>query len=151
MTETPSLRRRVTLSALALLATALVVFGVVIDFAFGAQVNRDLHDRLVATAARADALAQSGASPQQTAAELNGGGIRALLVTADGQAYGDPAISPDTVAGPGTALAPPAPPSPPGRPDGPGKPGGPPPPPPPPQPPTRPTRRWCSRCPTGLG
>jgi len=134
VTETPSLRRRVTLSALALLATALVVFGVVIDFAFGAQVDRDLHDRLVATAARAGALAQSGASPQQTAAEVNGGGIRALLVTADGRAYGDPAISPDTVAGPGTPLAPPVPPSPPQRPDGPGRPGGPPPPPPPPQP-----------------
>lgn len=132
MTETPSLRRRVTLSALALLATALVVFGVVIDFAFGSQVSRDLHDRLVATAARADALVATGASPEQTAAQLNGGGIRALLVTADGQAYGDPAISPDTQAGPGTALAPPAPPPPPDRRDGPGKPGGPPPPPPPP-------------------
>ncbi|MEU0494564.1 HAMP domain-containing sensor histidine kinase [Mycobacterium sp. NPDC006124] len=146
MTETPSLRRRVTLSAVALLATALVVFGVVIDFAFGAQVSRDLHDRLVATATRADALAQSGASPQQTAAELNGGGIRALLVTADGQSYGDPAISPDTVEGPGAALAPsgppPGPPGGPGRPPGqgdpigppppPGGPGGPPPPPPPP-------------------
>ena len=134
MTETPSLRRRVTLSAVALLATALVVFGVVIDFAFGTQVNRDLHDRLVATAARADALVETGASPAQTAAQLNGGGIRALLVTADGQAYGDPAISPDTQAGPGTALAPPGPPPPPGRQDGPGKPGGPPPPPPPPRP-----------------
>jgi len=147
VTETPSLRRRVTLSAVALLAAALVVFGVVIDFAFGAQVSRDLHDRLVATAARADALAQSGASPQQAAAELNGGGIRALLVTADGLSYGDPAISPDTVEGPGAALAPPGPP-PQGRPDGPGRPpgpndpngpppppggpGGPPPPPPPP-------------------
>lgn len=134
MTETPSLRRRVTLSALALLATALVVFGVVIDFAFGSQVSRDLHDRLVATAARADALVETGASPEQTAAQLNGGGIRALLVTADGQAYGDPAISPDTRAGPGTALAPPGPPPPPDRQDGPGKPGGPPPPPPPPPP-----------------
>ncbi|KQY03071.1 ATPase [Mycobacterium sp. Root135] len=133
MTETPSLRRRVTLSAVALLAAALVVFGVVIDVAFGTQVNRDLHDRLVATAARADALVQTGASPEQTAAQLNGGGIRALLVTADGQAYGDPAISPDTQAGPGTALAPPGPPPPPGRQDGPG-PGGPPPPPPPPRP-----------------
>jgi len=134
VTETPSLRRRVTLSALALLATALVVFGVVIDFAFGSQVGRDLHDRLMATAARADALVETGASPEQTAAQLNGGGIRALLVTADGQAYGDPAISPDTRPGPGTALAPPGPPPPPGREDGPGKPGGPPPPPPPPRP-----------------
>lgn len=134
MTETPSLRRRVTLSALALLATALVVFGVVIDFAFGSQVSRDLHDRLVATAARADALVETGASPEQTAAQLNGGGIRALLVTADGQAYGDPAISPDTRPGPGTALAPPGPPPPPDRRDGPGNPGGPPPPPPPPRP-----------------
>lgn len=134
MTETPSLRRRVTLSALALLATALVVFGVVIDFVFGSQVSRDLNDRLVATAARAEALAATGASPEQTAAQLNGGGIRALLVTADGRAYGDPAISPDTRPGPGTALAPPGPPPPPDRQDGPGKPAGPPPPPPPPRP-----------------
>ncbi len=105
MTLTPSLRRRVTLSALALLATVLVILGVVIDVAFGSQVRRDLHDRLVATTARADALAAANTSPEQVTAELNDGGIRALLVTSGGQAYGDPAISPDIRPGPGTGMA----------------------------------------------
>lgn len=128
MTATPSLRRRVTLSALAVLAAVLVVFGVVIDVAFGSQVSRGLHDRLMGTASRADALAAEGTSPEQLAAQLNGGGIRALLVTSGGATYGDPAIDPDTKQGPGVPLRPPPPPPPTaGRPDGPGGPGGPPP------------------------
>lgn len=105
MTQTPSLRRRVIVSVLALLSVVLLTLGVVIDVAFGAQVRRDLHDRLEATAARADALATAGTSPWQLAAQLNGGGIRALLVTPGGTKYGDPAI---TGAGPGETL--PAPP-----------------------------------------
>ncbi|BDX31211.1 hypothetical protein TUM20985_17580 [Mycobacterium antarcticum] len=114
MTETPSLRRRVTLAVLALLASVLLILGVAIDVTFGAQVRRDLHDRLVASATRATALVEAGTSPQDVSAQLNGGSIRALVITPDGQAYGDPAISPDTVAGPGTPLPPPPPPPRPG-------------------------------------
>jgi hypothetical protein len=53
---------------------------------------------------RADALAAAHTSPAQIAAELNGGSVRALLVTADGATYGDPAISPDTTTGPTVAI-----------------------------------------------
>ncbi|MBJ7338831.1 HAMP domain-containing sensor histidine kinase [Mycolicibacterium sp.] len=132
MTETPSLHRRVTLAVLALLALVLLILGVAIDLTFGAQVRHDLHDRLIATATRADALAQAGTAPGELAAELNGGSIRALLVTADGATFGDPAISPDIASAPSARMPPPPPPPRPGPAGGPGAPG------PPPSPPPRP-------------
>ena len=124
-TATPSLRRRVLIGVLGLLTVLLVLLGGTIDVLIGAQARRDLHDRVMATAARADALALAGTPPAQLAAELNGGGIRALLVTADGATYGDPGVPPDLPEGSLTLPAPPAPPPPPGGPPGP---GGPPPP-----------------------
>ncbi|QUR67315.1 sensor histidine kinase [Mycobacterium spongiae] len=125
-TPTPSLQRRVTLLVVALLAVLLVVLGVTIDVSLGLSARRNLHDRLVGATSRADALAAVHTSPDLLAAELNGGSVRALLVTADGATYGDRGISPDTTVGP-----------PPGHPPPPpfGPPPGPPPPPPPPAPP----------------
>lgn len=99
-TPTPSLQRRVTLVVLALLAVLLVVLGVTIDVTMGVLNRRNLHDRLLAATSRADALSAAHTSPDLLAAELNGGGIRALVVTADGAAYGDRGISPDSAAGP---------------------------------------------------
>jgi two-component system OmpR family sensor kinase len=133
-TPTPSLQRRVTLLVVALLAALLVVLGVTIDIGLRLEARRSLHDRLVAATSRADALAAAHTSPDLLAAELNGGSVRALLVTADGAAYGDPSISPDIKAG--EIIPPPhghprmAPPGPP-----PGPWPGPPPIPPPPPPP----------------
>ena len=112
-TRTPSLQRRVTLVVVALLAMLLVVLGVTIDVSLGVLARRNLHDRLLAAASRAEALAVVHTSPDLLAAELNGGGVRALLVTADGAIYGDRGISPDTVAGP--IVPPPFPPPPPLR------------------------------------
>ncbi|CAG7425203.1 HAMP domain-containing histidine kinase [Mycobacterium avium subsp. paratuberculosis] len=89
MTPTPSLQRRVTLVVLALLTVLLVVLGVTIDVTMGVLARRNLHDRLLAATSRADALSAAHTAPDLLAAELNGGGIRALVVTADGQAYGD--------------------------------------------------------------
>lgn len=94
-TPTPSLQRRVTLVVLALLAVLLVVLGVIIDIAMGVLAHRNLHDRLLAATSRADALSAAHTSPDLLAAELNGGGIRALVITADGTAYGDRGISPE--------------------------------------------------------
>lgn len=94
-TPTPSLQRRVTLVVLALLAVLLVVLGVIIDIAMGVLAQRNLHDRLLAATSRADALSAAHTSPDLLAAELNGGGIRALVITADGTAYGDRGISPE--------------------------------------------------------
>lgn len=78
----------------------LVVLGVTIDVTMGVLARRNLHDRLLAATSRADALSAAHTAPDLLAAELNGGGIRALVVTADGQAYGDRAISPDLAEGP---------------------------------------------------
>lgn len=138
VTATPSLQRRVLLLVLALLAVLLVVLGVTIDFTLGMQARRNLNDRLVASVSRANALAAAHTAPDLLAAQLNGGSVRALVVTADGATYGDPGISPDTKAGP--MVSPPRFPPRHGHPPGPmpippsGPPVGPvlPPPPPPP-------------------
>jgi two-component system OmpR family sensor kinase len=133
-TPTPSLQRRVTLIVVGLLALLLLLLGMVIDVSVGVQARRNLHDRLVAATSRADVLAAAGTAPAQLAAELNGGSVRALVVTADGATYGDPSISPDTSAGP-VVPPPPRPPRPPlpgaGPPPPPAPPWAPPPPPPP--------------------
>ncbi|OBA76672.1 hypothetical protein A5641_21085 [Mycobacterium sp. 1554424.7] len=123
VTPTPSLRRRVVIVVVGLLAVLLVMLGVVIDVAVRSQAQRSLNDRLLAATSRADALAQARTPPQQIAAQLNGGSVRALVVTADGAAYGDPAINPETA---GAFIPPPGPPPP--GPGGPGGPFGPPPP-----------------------
>lgn len=131
-TPTPSLRLRVVVAAVGLLAVLLVVLGVTIDQLVGLQARRDLHDRLVATAARADALVTSGVPPSQLVAEVQGGGIRAQVVDPDGISYGD-ATLPSTPPG----DVPPPPSRPPGdapRPPGPPPDGGPAPPRPPPPP-----------------
>lgn len=112
-TPTPSLQRRVTLVVLALLAVLLVVLGVTIDVTMGVLTRRNLHDRLLAATSRADALSAAHTSPGLIAAELNGGGIRALVVTADGAAYGDRGIAPDLTAGPVEPPPPVPPPYPP--------------------------------------
>ncbi|WIM90108.1 HAMP domain-containing sensor histidine kinase [Candidatus Mycobacterium wuenschmannii] len=107
------------------------------DVSLNVQARRSLHDRLMAVTSRADVLVAAHTPPSQIAAELNGGGIRARLITADGTAFGDRTISPDTAPGPATPLAPPPPPPPPHRgpfgwdpPPPPPPPHGPPPPPP---------------------
>lgn len=137
-TPTPSLQRRVTLVVLALLAVLLVVLGLTIDVTMGVLTRRDLHDRLLAATSRADALSAAHTSPDLIAAELNGGGIRALVLTPDGTAYGDRGISPDLTAGPvePPPFYPPPPPyPPPPYPPPPPYAFPPPPPPPPPGPP----------------
>jgi signal transduction histidine kinase len=132
-TPTPSLQRRVMLLVVALLAVLLVVLGLTIDVSLGLQARRNLHDRLVAATSRADALAAAHTSPDLLAAQLNGGSVRALVVTADGATYGDPRISPDTTAGPAVPALPGYPP--PVRVGPPPAPLPGPPPPPPPGPP----------------
>lgn len=109
-TATPSLHRRVSLIVLAVLAVLLLVLGVTIDALVGMQARRDRHDRLMASVSRADALAGTHTPPDQLVAQLGGGGIKALLVTADGASYGDHAIRPDTVTGPTVPPPPPPPP-----------------------------------------
>jgi two-component system OmpR family sensor kinase len=133
-TATPSLQRRVSIIVVGLLALLLVILGIVIDVSLDVQARHNLNDRLVAATSRADALVAAHTTPSQIAAELNGGSIRALLITSEGATFGDPAISPDTTAGPATPLLPPPPPPPPrGGPRGWGRPPPPWRPPPPPR------------------
>ncbi|MDT5223627.1 MAG: two-component system, OmpR family, sensor kinase [Mycobacterium sp.] len=137
VTPTPSLQRRVMVLVVALLAVLLLVLGATVDFSLGMQARRNLHDRLLAATSRADALVAAHTAPDQMAAQLNGGSVRALVVMADGATYGDSGISPDTKAG--SMVPPPGFPHPHGHPPGPlpippsGPPPGPPmlPPPPP--------------------
>ncbi|KKB97667.1 hypothetical protein WU83_31195, partial [Mycobacterium nebraskense] len=72
-TRTPSLQRRVTLVVVALLTMLLVVLGVTIDVSLGVLARRNLHDRLLAAASRAEVLDAAHTSPDLLAAELNGG------------------------------------------------------------------------------
>jgi two-component system, OmpR family, sensor kinase len=140
-TPTPSLRRRVTLTVLAVIAVLLLVVGVAIDLALGVQLRRDVHDRLVATADRATALSQAGVSPAALVGQLVGGTIRVRIITPDGTSYGDPAIDPNTTAGQHPAPPPPPPPSP--------RPGHPRPPPPPRPPPDATSTVLTHQLPTG--
>lgn len=99
MTATPSLRRRLTVMVLALLVVLMLGMGLVINTTLTALAARTLHERLAAATARADSLVALGVSAEQLAEHLNGGIIAALVVTADGASYGDPAIEPDATTG----------------------------------------------------
>ena len=109
-TPTPSLQRRVTVVVVGLLAILLLVLGAVIDVTLRGQARRNLNERLLAATSRADALAIAHTPPNQIAAELNGGSVRALVVAANGTTYGDPAINSDAT---GAFVPPPGPPLPP--------------------------------------
>lgn len=99
MTATPSLRRRLTVMALGLLALLMLTMGLVINATLTAMANRSLHERLSIATQRADFLVALGISADQLAEQLNGGVVSALVVTADGASFGDPAIEPDATTG----------------------------------------------------
>jgi signal transduction histidine kinase len=105
MTATPSLRRRLTLMVLALLAVLMLTMGLVINATLTALEDRSLHERLSLATDRADSLVALKISPEQLAEQLNGGIISALVVAADGSSFGDPAIEPDATTG--SRMAPP--------------------------------------------
>lgn len=105
MTATPSLRRRLTVMVLALLAVLMLTMGVVINATLTALENHSLHERLTLATDRADSLVALGVSAEQLADQLNGGIVSALVVAADGSSYGDPAIEPDATTG--SRMAPP--------------------------------------------
>ena len=104
-TATPSLRRRLTVTVLALLTLLMLTMGLVINTTLTTVSDRSLHERLSAATARADSMVARGATAEQLAEELNGGVVGALVVTADGTSYGDPAIEPDATTG--SRIAPP--------------------------------------------
>lgn len=94
ITPTPSLRRRVTLAVIGLIAALLVVVGIAFDTVFGARLADDLDDELTDVFYDAPALVEAGLSPQELVNVMQAPDFRAQLVSADGTVYGDPQLVP---------------------------------------------------------
>lgn len=88
--ETASLRRRVTALSLTVLAVVLLVVGLLTDVVVEAQTRADQRNDLTARADAADGLVARGIGPAELVRRLEGPGVRAVLVTADGEVYGPP-------------------------------------------------------------
>ena len=105
--HTPSLRRRVTLVVLVLLAVMLTLLGVTTQVVLGNRLETQLEQRLTE---RADLGVSLGSQldPSDLAKRLEGNGVSVLLLTSDGQAYaaGPP---PPKAPGPGGKAAAPVP------------------------------------------
>lgn len=98
-----SLRGRVTLTVLGLLAVLLVVLFVVVDLALGARLRADLQTRLTDRVTLARQL-DASLSPQQLVDQLRGDGVTAQLCTqGQGCVVTDPA-PPAPRAGDGQAV-----------------------------------------------
>ena len=94
VTPTPSLRRRVTLAVIGLIAVLLVMVGIAFDIAFGARLTDDLDDELADLFYDAPAMVEAGMSPQELVNVLQAPDFRAQVVSADGTVYGDPELVP---------------------------------------------------------
>ncbi|MFY1599732.1 sensor histidine kinase [Micromonospora sp. WMMD737] len=95
-TPTPSLRRRVTVAAVGLIAALLIGVGIVFDIVFGARLTDDLDDELADLFYDAPALVELGLSPQEVVDVLQEPDFRVQLIAADGARYGDPRLVPAT-------------------------------------------------------
>ncbi|MBW0091835.1 HAMP domain-containing protein [Pseudonocardia sp. KRD-184] len=84
-----SLRARVTALSLLVLALVLLVVGVLTDVVFTAQSRADLRSQLTVRAALAAELVGRGVATAEIARQVETPGIRAVLVAADGEVYGD--------------------------------------------------------------
>jgi two-component system, OmpR family, sensor kinase len=91
--RTVSLRRRVTALSLAVLAAVLLLFVVLTDVLFAAQSRADVRAQLVVRANLAGQLVEQGVAPRVVARRSSTAGISAMLVTADGQRFGE--LDPD--------------------------------------------------------
>jgi two-component system, OmpR family, sensor kinase len=89
--RTVSLRRRVTVLSLTVLAAVLLVVGVLTDFFFSAQIRSELRQQLDVRATLAGQLVAQGVPAAEVARRVEAPGIRAELVATDGRVYaGDP-------------------------------------------------------------
>jgi two-component system OmpR family sensor kinase len=109
-TPTPSLRRRVSVATVGVIAVLLIVLGVAIDGVVGVQLNRDLEARLADDIVRAANLVKAGVGPAELVTQLQGHQIRVQVVSRDGTRYGDRTIVP-TQSPPLPRAGPPPPPS----------------------------------------
>jgi two-component system, OmpR family, sensor kinase len=89
--RTVSLRRRVTVLSLTVLAAVLLVVGVLTDVVFSAQIRSELRQQLNVRATLAGQLVAQGVPVGEVARRVEAPGIRAEVVAADGRRYaGDP-------------------------------------------------------------
>jgi two-component system OmpR family sensor kinase len=87
--KTVSLRRRVTVLVLVVLASALLVSGIAVDAVFGVQADRSLTALLDGRAQLARQLARQGVAPPALIRRVQTEGVQASLTLADGTAVGD--------------------------------------------------------------
>jgi signal transduction histidine kinase len=89
--RTVSLRRRVTVLSLVVLAAVLLVVGVLTDVVFSAQIRSELRQQLAVRATLAGQLVAQGVPAPEVARRVEAPGIRASVVDSDGSVYaGDP-------------------------------------------------------------
>jgi two-component system, OmpR family, sensor kinase len=91
--NTVSLRLRVTVAVLTVLAAMLILLSIAINAIFIAQSNRNLDALLTGQAQLARQLARSGAGPQQIVNRVQAGGVQAHLVLPNGTEFGTPITS----------------------------------------------------------
>lgn len=95
--RTPSLRRRLTLVVLALVAGVLLVLAVTTDLVLRERLEGQLRDRLVDRAGVAEALVDQ-VDERDLVRRLEGDGVSVVLTTPDGEAYAEGALAGRAVA-----------------------------------------------------
>ncbi|MFJ9779224.1 ATP-binding protein [Amycolatopsis sp. NPDC101161] len=94
--RTTSLRRRVTVTVLVVLAVVLVAVGLVVDTVFRAQAERDVNAVLTARVQLAQQLAKQNVSPQNLLRRVETRGVQGSLTLPDGSFLGAAGPPPDT-------------------------------------------------------
>ncbi|KAA8969996.1 HAMP domain-containing sensor histidine kinase [Mycobacterium sp.] len=108
-TPTPSLRRRVTIATVGVIAGLLAVLSGVIDRLVDIQLNHDLEARLADGIARAGNLVEAGVGPAEIVNQLQGQTTRVQLISPDGMRYGDLTLLPMSPSPPPQGGRPPPP------------------------------------------
>jgi len=93
-TPTPSLRRRVILAVIGLIALLLLLVGIAFDVLFGARLTDDLDDEMADLFFDAPALVEAGLSPKEVANVLEQPDFLVQVIGPDGTVYGDPELVP---------------------------------------------------------
>ncbi|MFI5592065.1 sensor histidine kinase [Amycolatopsis sp. NPDC051758] len=86
--RTTSLRRRVTVTVLVVLAVVLIAVGIVVDTVFRAQAERDVNAVLTARVQLAQQLAKQNVAPQNLLRRVETRGVQGSLVLPDGTFLG---------------------------------------------------------------
>jgi two-component system OmpR family sensor kinase len=88
--RTPSLRRRIVLSVLAMLLVVMLGLGWVVNYLLGSSLRADLRQRLSDRAGYAAVLQQQGIDGQDLADRMTGQGVNAIYSSENGRFFGNP-------------------------------------------------------------